>query len=680
MKIVNIESGKPYQLSPDTELSVERTNPFFHDYGEQTLPVALPDSPYNRMLLNLPGVIQRKKKVEMVEASIQDGEYFSACRQAVLAVTPNESIETSFYMNDGSFYSRLGDTYITDVFGNEKVPGVTTVDQAIEWITNIWLTGGNEIFACFQVQVEDEEGKRTLNLWDRQGLHMGSGFYHAIDRVEKYKSTAQDDTRPGRVTHGGNYFIPKGFYLTPFLKTNFVLKRLFAHFGYTLQNNFFTHTEQFQNMVFLNNVADAIVTGTISLSQLVPKVSCKKILNLFRKKFCCEFVTDEVAKTATIVLMSDIVGNYSKDDLTDFLVGKPKVNYPESYQQIVLKSGNSVGSDNESSLDSLDLIRKQYPTAQFSKERGQFYRDGFIYKRAVEKVREVVANTSQPYNVGGQLQSKEIEIPEAIPATLKYGSLFIGRIQYLNSSLRYGNLIENQAIDDDEKKSSDDSMDLMLAFVYRNGSYTGGTVTNYGSNGLYSPAEEYKRIGDYSLIYNGDCGIFEKFYKLYDTLLRNSLHSVEANLLLSQRQKQEIRSINKITIDGSDYLIDSLKFSLGTKAKTVESKLLTLQLYEPIDSAKSLAEIVPPLVSTGYKWEPKTSSVQITKEEYEKSPYKDVDSPTIYPPQATASDTGRRFYERKAALYFDASHPPRRDVRGESWWLYTFWLEVVPDV
>ena len=77
MKITHIPSGKPYQLAPDTQLTVERTNPFFNDYGEQTIPVSLPDSEYNRSLLDYPGSIQRKEKVAMIDASIQDGEYLS---------------------------------------------------------------------------------------------------------------------------------------------------------------------------------------------------------------------------------------------------------------------------------------------------------------------------------------------------------------------------------------------------------------------------------------------------------------------------------------------------------------------------------------------------------------------------------------------------------------------------
>ena len=129
MKITHIPSGKPYQLAPDTQLTVERTNPFFNDYGEQTIPVSLPDSEYNRSLLDYPGSIQRKEKVAMIDASIQDGEYYNVCRQAILSISPKEGIETSFYINDGSFYSRLDETYLTDIFSGETVENVSTLEE-----------------------------------------------------------------------------------------------------------------------------------------------------------------------------------------------------------------------------------------------------------------------------------------------------------------------------------------------------------------------------------------------------------------------------------------------------------------------------------------------------------------------------------------------------------------------
>ena len=48
MKIVH-SSGKAYQLAPDTQIEIERPNLFFNDYGEQSLPVDLPDTNLNQI-------------------------------------------------------------------------------------------------------------------------------------------------------------------------------------------------------------------------------------------------------------------------------------------------------------------------------------------------------------------------------------------------------------------------------------------------------------------------------------------------------------------------------------------------------------------------------------------------------------------------------------------------------
>mgnify|MGYP000463694877 CR=1 FL=1 len=47
MKITNLDKGKAYQLGEAAKLEVERTNPFFNDYGETTSPLDIPASDYN---------------------------------------------------------------------------------------------------------------------------------------------------------------------------------------------------------------------------------------------------------------------------------------------------------------------------------------------------------------------------------------------------------------------------------------------------------------------------------------------------------------------------------------------------------------------------------------------------------------------------------------------------------
>lgn len=429
MNITNTESGKQYQLFPGTKLNIERTNPFFHDYGEQSVPVSLPDSSHNRQVLEHPHVTYRRNKVKMIEASISAGNFFSHCRQAILSVSPGEKIETSFYLNDGSFYSRLGDTNMTDVFGEDTVPGVTTVAEALNFMKGLFRTPHPD-FAAFQVEIPaGDQELRWLNV-----------YYPDTDKLKAEEP--QTETVDGKVIS-----LPIGCYLTPFLRANYVLKRLFRHLGYTLNDNFFTRTEQFTNMVFINNVADAIVTGTIRLAQLIPPITCKEMLDLFRKKFLCEFIPDEVNRTVDVVLMNDIIDS-SPVDLSACLTGKLKIEYPESYKQIILQPAYTISE--AKSFDSLAAIASRCPSAYFDDKKGHFVRQGFVMNTAFPyEFEEVVADSSQNYYEGGNLETEKVEIKECLPVDDGF-FLYIGEEQYLNSSLK-----PSQPSEDDKSSSSE---------------------------------------------------------------------------------------------------------------------------------------------------------------------------------------------------------------------------------
>ena len=87
MRITNLEKGEDYNLRPDTQIQVERTNPFFNDFGEQTTPLELPASERNRRLLGFPDSFGRRVKMEAADVAIQDGEYFAQCRQLSISTT-----------------------------------------------------------------------------------------------------------------------------------------------------------------------------------------------------------------------------------------------------------------------------------------------------------------------------------------------------------------------------------------------------------------------------------------------------------------------------------------------------------------------------------------------------------------------------------------------------------------
>lgn len=83
---------------------------------------------------------------------------------------------------------------------------------------------------------------------------------------------------------------------------------------------------------------------------------------------------------------------------------------------------------------------------------------------------------------------------------------------------------------------------------------------------------------NYSLLYNGPCGIFERFYRTYDNMLRNSFIPVKVDLLLSPEQKMNLNAHRKKLLQGQQLLVNKLKYHLGGKNEPVESEFLTTYL------------------------------------------------------------------------------------------------------
>jgi len=673
MKITNNETGQQYQLNPGTELEIERTNPFFNEYGEQSSPLDLPDTDLNRKLTGHPHLLGNKAKAsQRILATIEDGDYSMQCRQAILSAKKKQAINTSFYMNEGAFYDTIPDTLLTTIFANETVPGITTVAQGIAFCTSL-LSTNDERFAIFPVLIDGESDvKKQINRIARMDSSgnliiqrdfvsswISPKFYNSFERTE--------------IINSENITFAPGFYISPFIKANYLLKRIFQYFGYTLEENFFTQTEPFTKMVFLNKTADTLVDGVIKFSDVVPHCTCSTILNIFRKKFDCEFIPDELTKTVKIELFKNLKNKLPFIDLSKSLIGDPNIDYPETYKQIKITSESTI-TDSSSTVDSFDSISdllKTYPTAVFEKSDQCFYRTGFtIGVTTIQKV----ASSAIPYQDLEKNEISDVTVPDCqsimIPSPTDMMSehsvgsgrqvtdyvptLYVGAGNFLNSTIKYATAPDNEDSESVVTASTEDEKP-MLAFYYdaTGSSYIHGTISNYNYLGTL-------KLWDYSLCYFGSEGIFEKFYGYRDALLRNSLHSITANLLLTNTLKRTIPAFEPIELSGHRLLINSLKYKIGGSNDPQESEFFTTQLYEPIDQAPSQALLND---KPTYKWQVNKTYVEITDSEYNASIYKDKSYTAFYPPHPT--ELGGHFYDQRIARF------------GRPCYLYTYYLSGV---
>lgn len=651
MIIKNVTKAENYQLSSDTKIEVERTNPFFHDYGEQSVPFDLPDTPQNRRILNNPQCMQNSSRpASDIDVTVEDGGYYASARQAILSVKAGDSIKTSLYMNDGSFYSRFKKTTLKEVFGTETVPDVSTVDAAIQFCRDL-ISHANAHFDIFPILVDNDNatagmyatlGYKMINCYGEQD---NNWWYPRPKSGDSHSYKFFNDSFSQEFVGETMVLVPKGYYISPFIRVNYVLERVLSHFGYTLDpGNFFSVTAPFSKMVLINNTMDAIVTGKIYLSDLVPDVTCIEFLDWFRKKFCCEFVPADT--TVKVVFLKDILAEAIQTDLSKYSIEKPTVDYSASPRHIKISYSGQFDSDSDQAeqFDTLSAMQSKYPNVKYDAPSGRFYREGFY---GAEKIKEWLgfSNMTYEYLPSVDDESVDIEIPESIISmrscnadpTLTFP--YVGKYRSLHSKI----LLDNGTTMSDVNT---DKLPIIVAIPYTStADYPRGGVGSYDYYRAVNNLPEL-RLFLYSLSLWGEDGLYEKFYRQYDLLLRNTLYPVTATLNLPSELKRSIPAHRKVGIDGAEMLIDVLKFSLGGKPEPIESQLLTTQLYEPVTAIPSFESI---FINTGYHWIFVQEQEFATLEEwYAAEDWTDsIKWERLFPPLATADLIGVQYGLRK---------------------------------
>lgn len=666
MKITNTKAGRDYQLAPGTQIEIERPNLFFNEWGEQTTPIELPDTDINRELCGYPDMLGNVLRPQAdIECTVQDGDFFQPARQAILGAKRKESITTTLYLNEGSFLAKVDETLVSDVFGDETVPGVSSVEEAIEFCRKLakGTSTYQDQFGIFPVLLAsdetDEDGNTVYKWLNRYGVERSDGiwldntyytqsesdFYNAVERTE----TSGEDTIELGI----------GYYISPYLKANYLLKRILQHFGYELEENFFTQTAPFTNMVFVNNCCDALVNGVIRYSDLVPECTCGQILDVFRKKFCCEFITDEAARTVKIVLFNEAIDGDTSAILTPYLTAQLQVEPPEAYRRITLKSEEATESDLDSdNPETLEGMVLSYKYVGYNKKNGSYERIGYMIGKPgrlqSNTIREQISDSTIGYDTGESMEAEEITVPDCIAALRDSKTtipnsrrqatvymLYIGKGKYSNSSLSVEG-VETES--DVETRSEDEPTKAILAFALHLNGVPIGTTASYidGGNQLVEL--------DYSLHYIGPDGIYEKFWRRMDELYRNSLMNVTAELKLPDHLKSSLSSCLPVVINGQRLLPNVLHYTLGGDEQSIESTFLTTRSYEPVSVAKEAVDY-DIYGSSGYIWTVHCTEKEITKDEYESSAAKGVIK--IFPeePSEKYAD-GQKHYIRASSVAY----------------------------
>ena len=672
MKIIH-HSGTPYELNPDTTLEMTRTNPFFSEVGEHSLAIALPASPHNLQLLENPQRTDNRKKLESrIDATIESGIFSVQARQAILSAKNNDKITTSFYLRNGAFFEKMKDVSLMQVFENEK-EAFANVDTVIQFCRDLMTTRDSR-FACFPVVTE--------NYWINRLSGSGTPqFENVIERTITINNR--------------QISVPRGMFISPFVRVRYVVEKVLDFLGYELASGSFLDIAPFNDMVFLNDTLDTIASGTIRYIDIVPNITISTLFDVLRK-FNMEPMPDESLKTVRFVLFDETLASPVQADLSDCIHEVPTVSYHHDYKQLKLSSQRmslpemvkpftmmtsrglvSTVDTSRSDASFMDILAR-FPNAYIDRIAGSLRTQGFNGEQEVD--REVGSLSLDYFGGCPELSVDEKRFPDVVPEMISVRSWnrttstfvttnvtpYCGRGRFVQSSLEFSDESYSELTGDRELRPM-----LCLTYNDTTSQTAFGTLSNFNIRG--------QKLWDFSLMFNGADGIFERFWRNRDNLLRNALLEVEYDLLLSEKHKFTLSAVEKVMLSGQEYLISEMKYT--PEETSIEAcRFLSVREQYPKTTARTEAELFPihPFRWAHHThrnftidWDPRSTG----------SPHvRFFAEPTdFFPPLPTQEHflAGGRHFERQFRVEYGLSLPrePWFSKQGEG--IITTWLETV---
>jgi hypothetical protein len=631
MITIQTTSGEIFDLTLDSKLSISDNNPFFSDDGTYSLSLDLPFTTNNARILGFPHLLENRAKINTsIDVVVRSGMYSKHARMSILNVKKNSVISVTLYLRESIFFNKIKNVGLLEIFKNKSIQ-FSTIDATISFVRSL-ITGYDTRFACFQVLTDNY----ILN--EATAGVQADGYYGFVRAVETTDTV--DDKQ---------ILVPKGFYITPFIKVKHLLTEVLSYFGYSLAPSFLDNAP-FCDMCFLNNNLDTIVDNSINYVDIVPDISVTELLDVLRK-FNLEYVVDEQKKIVSLVLFDDILDSASQMELTSSLIDNPSTDYSQEYKQLKLTS-NHVAVPEKMTLHSERTISPNYyPYSPVEKNLSikslkNLYPNshlddfGIISRDCVTGemlLPQVLGFLSNDYFADDQIAVEEKTFDDYIPGIFilyRYPGTYstfisVGKERALRSQIVYSD-------GSDSQESDLSSLVPMLCFCFKTSTFVYGTIHNTDLSG--------NKLWNYTLEFYGDDGIFERFWRRRDTLLRNALLRVECDLLLDESQKLNISPLHQVSIQNQNYFVEELKYVFGEK--TIETcSLLSLKLQEPISRAKTTSEYFPPRV---YKW-----NIRYERSHNYEWKYKSEPIP-FYPADPTAAQyaAGGRYYQRTYAVEY----------------------------
>lgn len=582
-------------LSNDLSLQIEEKSPVMNERGSQSLPATVPSTPHNMLIMGFPHRLDGVDVPMCDDKScvVNDGVYHRRGVMNLVSASRKEGITFNVGFDNSEAYEAWKKRKLNEL--TLPVEGDGNVDHLRTKLQTAYNAGGGVDFAVFPVAVEREEISSDNNVT--------TVYWGLLNRVEN--GTLISDQRSQQQPVNGtmtNVSLPNGYGVTPFLYVWRVLELAFSDLGYEIESNPFKGAAagDLAKVVVLNNTADAICTGYLKYSDLLPDCEVQAFLRALYVRFGLVYLLNQDTRRVKLELIRDIITKDPSLDLTDVQSEWPMVNY-EDGKQIKLSAKKSFEGAEPVNERLEDFFEGQQLTGAVSVDvfNDTAHSTALVHERMTGKIyrwdRENSDFNNSVYVYGDSMsgwwnwdrQTEGVDTEdltsedECVPMVKVDGTWTPG---YLAGAAHRHSYIKGQ-------DSSKEKNETPLSFVISCGQY-----------GRISPTTADTGL-TLSLLFQYDNGLFAQFWSAYDNILRHAFTKVESTMRLSHVKLLNLELLTPVRLQAQPLLIDGFSYMLPTKAATEVD--MTLRTLRTVGSENIVAEQGIPGFEVGHptwKW------------------------------------------------------------------------------
>lgn len=596
-----------FDLPKDYSIEIEDTSPIYNDRGSQSIAATLPTTKTNIGLVNhINRIDTDQAPIADARVNISDGAYHRTGKMNITQASHSGGIVSNIGFDESEIYTIWNAVSLQSLKDLPVYKAQDNTKGIIAYMNEIMLEKRTDtplhifpICVSMPSKTENNNEKYYPEYLNQILLQNNNYILNAEARTETYLINNEPIVTS----------LPAGYGITPFLKVSWILDTLFAYYGYKVTENPFSVHPQLSRLVVLNNVADCCVKGAINYADLMPDCTINEFLQALYCRFGMLYFVDGKTKSVRLKFLKDIITTPASQDWSSLKASHPIINYNAS-KQLKLTAATNISGPYQYVVaaplaESFDKFLKPYNhIVAESYETGYLsyspHYGTFNVNRIHNGKPEIVSTDFFAWDKGDNIGYEEISsVDECLP--LKRGTelgsfcpaYLLGKVH------RYTN-IASADIELSEEQNTQTPLCFCFSMPISSVRKPFGSPRCYGTGGIDKVTDSNGHTFDISMTFVGENGLFNRFWKEYDAILRHANHTIETELHLNHNQLLNSDFATPIGIDGQRMLIDSFRYTLPlrpTYPATVNMR--TLKLLKPYDLEK---EQTIHFVKQLYKW------------------------------------------------------------------------------